>query len=99
MRIVGPDSDRCPEPVTRTCRSAEYEGLSETGFRRLLVFRVHVLGGLGHRSNDRVDVYAAVFRDFVAGDEIAGPGLDRTERAPLDARHLHEACNRVARHA
>ena len=38
-------------------------------------------------------------RDLVARDHEAGPRLDRAERAALDARHLHEAGDRIAGHA
>ena len=37
--------------------------------------------------------------DLVAGDRVGGPGLDGAERAPLDARNLHEPGDRIAGHA
>ena len=65
----------------------------------LLVLRVHLLRGQRHRVHRRVEVHAAVGRDLVAGDHEARPRLDGAERAALDARHLHEAGDRVAGHA
>src|SRR5688500_4806936 len=87
--------DRCPGTLTR---SAENEGLGEASFRRLLILWVHVLGGLGQRSDHRVDIDTPVRRDFVLGDEVTRPGLHRTKRTALDTWDLDEARDGIASH-
>src|SRR5258705_9582279 len=79
--------------------SAKRQGNSEASFGCLLVFRIHLLGGQRHGGNGRVEVHAPVFRNFVGGDQIAGPTLDSAERAALDTGYLDKPGNRIAGHA
>ena len=79
-------------------RSAEHQGNRQAAFRRFLVLGVHLLGGQRHGADGRIEVHATIGRDLVAGDHEARPRLDRAERAAFDARDLHEARHRIARH-
>src|SRR5262245_54945167 len=84
---------------TEATRSAEHYRLGEARLTCLLVLAVHLLGGLGQSRDGFVEVHSVPGRDLVAGDRISGPRFDRSECAPLDARHLDVTGDRVARHA
>src|SRR3954467_2557252 len=85
--------------IDTSCRSAENDGLGEASFAGFLVLAVHVSGGLGQSHDGGVEIDAVPGGDFIAGDRICGPRLDRPERTALDARHLHVTRDRIAGHA
>ena len=66
-------------------RSAKHEVGGESCLARLLVFRVHVLAGIGQRLDRRVEIDAVPARDLVGRDHGGGPGLHGAEGTALDA--------------
>src|SRR5687767_8057052 len=83
-------------PPTPCLASAEDHRDGEAAFGGFLIFRVHLARGQRHRVNRRVEIHPAVRRYLIAGDEIAGPGLDCAEGAAFDTWDLDEASDRIA---
>ena len=82
---------RCRQQRTRDTARPPSDVSLYFGFISLAVIAKAV-----HR---RVEIDAAIGRDLVLGDEIAGPRLHRAERAALDAGNLDEAGDRIAGHS
>src|SRR6516164_3361834 len=61
--------------------SAKSKVLSQTGFARFLVFRIHVFAGVGQSLDGRIKINAVPPSDLVRRDHESGPSLNRTEGA------------------
>src|SRR5690349_4638950 len=92
------ETDGMSSTVGSPARSAKHHGNRQAGFAGFFVLAVHLLGGLGQRQDAFVETDAMPGLDLIAGDRVGGPGLDRAERTPLDAWHLHVTGDRVTGH-
>src|SRR5678816_4233863 len=76
------------DPVRRDGDLTEGEVRGEAALTGLLVFRPHVLAGLGERGDGGVEIDAVPGLDLVARDHVGDPRLHRAEGAALDAGNL-----------